>query len=146
MNYMVANRNRVNELDRIFDTFFNYDNTPAKVNGVRVPAVDISESEKGYDIVAELPGFSEEELDIQVKENLLTLSAEKMESAEKSEKKDEVKILKRERSSLSFKRSFYLPKDASPENIEAVFKNGLLTLSIGKKEEVKPQIIKVKTN
>jgi HSP20 family molecular chaperone IbpA len=140
MNYMVA-RNRVNDLDRVFDAFFNDQSTPA----VRVPAVDITESDKGYDIVAELPGFNEDELDIQVKENLLTISAERMEEAEKKEKKDEVRILKKERAALSFKRSFYLPKDASAENVEASFNNGLLTISIAKKEEVKPQVIKIKT-
>jgi HSP20 family molecular chaperone IbpA len=129
MNYMVA-RNRVNDLDRVFDAFFNDQSTPA----VRVPAVDITESDKGYDIVAELPGFNEDELDIQVKENLLTISAERMEEAEKKEKKDEVRILKKERAALSF-----------TENVEASFNNGLLTISIAKKEEVKPQVIKIKT-
>ncbi|MBN2625336.1 MAG: Hsp20/alpha crystallin family protein [Spirochaetales bacterium] len=138
MNYMVT-KNRVNDLDRIFDSFF----TGSAAATPRVPAVDITESDKGYDIMAELPGFSEEELNIQVKENLLTISAEKGEV--KEEEKDEVKVLKRERASRSFKRSFYLPKDASSENIEALFENGLLTLSVAKKEEAKAQLIKVKT-
>ena len=142
MNYMVT-RNRVNDIDRIFDSFFNWDNAPA----ARVPAVDITETEKGYEITAELPGFSENELDIQVKENLLTISADKMAEAKKeeSDEKAEIRYLKKERSALSFKRSFYLPKDATSENIEAVFANGLLILSIAKKEEAKPLAIKVKT-
>ncbi len=142
MNYMVT-RNRVNDIDRIFDSFLNWDNSPA----ARVPAVDITETEKGYEITAELPGFSENELDIQVKENLLTISADKMTEAKKeeSDEKAEIRYLKKERSALSFKRSFYLPKDATSENIEAVFANGLLTLSIAKKEEAKPLAIKVKT-
>ncbi|MDC7224832.1 MAG: Hsp20/alpha crystallin family protein [Spirochaetales bacterium] len=145
MNYMVS-RNRVNDMDRIFNSFFNWNETPAAA-AARVPAVDITESEKGYEIFAELPGFSEDELNLQVKDNLLTITAEKMEEAKKEEKdeKDEVRYLKRERSLRSFKRSFYLPKDATSENIEAVFKDGLLTLSIAKKEEAKPLAIKVRT-
>ncbi|MDC7220601.1 MAG: Hsp20/alpha crystallin family protein [Spirochaetales bacterium] len=143
MNYMVT-RNRVNDVDRLFDSFFNWNEAP-KTAASRVPAVDITESEKGYEIVAELPGFSEEELDLQVKDNLLTITAEKMEKAEKKDEADEVRYLKRERSVKSFKRSFYLPKDATNESIEAVFKNGLLSLSIAKKEEAKPMAIKVKT-
>ena len=143
MNYMVT-RNRVNEMDRLFDSFFNWENTSA---AARVPAVDIIETEKGYEIAAELPGFAEDELDIQVKENLLTISAEKMAEAKKeeSDETEEVRYLKRERPAHSFKRSFYLPKDATSENIEAVFSNGLLTLSIAKKEEAKPLAIKVRT-
>jgi HSP20 family molecular chaperone IbpA len=142
MNYMVS-KNRVSDMDRLFDSFFRWDSAPA----AGVPAVDITETEKGYEIVAELPGFSDDELEIQVKENLLTISAEKMEKAEKKEKddKDEVRYLKRERTSRSFKRSFYLPKDARQDGIEAEFKNGLLTLSLAKQEEAKPLTIKVKT-
>jgi len=138
MNYVVT-KNRVNELDRLFDSLY----TGGAAAATRVPAVDITESDRGYDIMAELPGFSKEELNIQVKENLLTISAEKGEV--KGEAGEGVKVLKRERASRSFKRSFYLPKDASSENIEALLENGLLTLSIAKKEEAKAQLIKVKT-
>jgi HSP20 family protein len=146
MNYMVS-RNRANDMDRLFNSFFNWNETPPVAAAARVPAVDITESEKGYEIVAELPGFSEDELNLQVKDNLLTISAEKMVEAKKEEKdeQEEVRYLKRERSIKSFKRSFYLPKDATNENIEAVFKDGLLSLSVGKKEEAKPLAIKVKT-
>ena len=138
MNYMVAKRNNslMNDFDRFFDSLFRYEETPP----VRVPAVDIVEKEGVYEITAELPGFDEKELEIQVKENLLTLSAEHREKKEEEEKH----FLKRERSFVSFKRSFYLPKDASSENIEASFSNGLLSLSIPKKEEKKPVNIKVK--
>ncbi len=142
MNYMVT-KNRVNDMDRLFDSFFRWDSAPS----AGVPAVDITESETGYEIVAELPGFSEDELDIQVKENLLTIRAERMEKAEKegAEEKSEVRYLKRERSISSYSRSFYLPKDAQKEGIEAEFKNGLLTLTVAKQEEAKPLTIQVKT-
>lgn len=146
MNYMVTKRNgsAVNDFDRIFDSFFNRGEVQS---ATRVPAVDIVESEKGYEIMAELPGFSEDELDIKVKDNLLTISAQRLEQSEKKEsvEKAEKNYLKRERASHSFKRSFYLPKDASAESIEAVFNQGLLSLNIGKKEEAKPLSIKVNT-
>ena len=137
MNYMAVKRNNtpVSDFDKLFDSLFRNDQVPS----ARVPAVDIVEREGDYEITAELPGFSEKELDIQVKDNLLTISA-----GRKENKSGGKHFLKRERPSVAFKRSFYLPKDASANDIEAVFANGLLTLSVAKKEEAKPVFIKVK--
>jgi len=101
------------------------------------PVVDIREDQDQYIIEAELPGFNEELINLSVKDNLLTIEAEE----EKEEK--EVLYLIRERRFRSFKRSFVLPKDADSKAIHAEFENGLLNLSIPKKEEAKPISIKI---
>lgn len=125
------------DFDKIMDSFFN----TAPSRKVRVPSVDIRESESGYSLEAELPGLTENDVDVQVEENLLTISSKK--SEEKEEKND--RYVMRERSAMEFQRSFVLPKDADSQAIEARFKNGLLTLDIPKLPETKPRQIKVKS-
>lgn len=106
-------------------------------NATRTPAVDIREEEDQFLIEAELPGYSEKDMDIKVEDNLLTLKAEKKESSE------EVSYLRKERSSRDYKRTFVLPRNVDSKNIKADFKDGILTLSLGKKEEAKPVSIKI---
>jgi HSP20 family protein len=121
-------------LDRIFEDDF--------VPGFkgRVPAVDVREKDGRYLIEAELPGVSEKDLKVELKDGLLTLSTSKVE-----ETKDEsITWLRRERSSFSFTRSFSLPEDADGEKIEAHFKDGLLIIELPKKAEAAPRIVQVK--
>ncbi len=125
------------EMDRVFDSLFN--DLPSFNN--RIPSVDVREEEGRYILEAELPGMTEKDIEVKVDENLLSISANKME--EKKEEKKNGYLLKERRSS-SFKRSFVLPKDADREKINASFKNGLLSLEIPKTEKAKPKLIKVK--
>jgi len=125
------------DFDRILDSFFNTSSSPR----VRMPSVDIRNSESGYTLEAELPGLTEKDVDVQVEENLLTISSKQ--SEEKEEKKE--RYIMKERSDMEFRRSFVLPKDADNQNIEALFKNGLLTLNIPKLPETKPRQIQVKS-
>jgi HSP20 family protein len=121
-------------LDRVFEDDF----VPGFTG--RVPAVDVREKDGRYLIEAELPGVSEKDLKVELKDGLLTLSTSKVE-----EKKEEsVKWLRRERSSFSFARSFALPEDADGEKIEAHFKDGLLIIEMPKKAEAAPRIVQVK--
>lgn len=126
------------DFDKILGSFFN---TSAATPKVRLPSVDIREDETGYYLEAELPGLNETDVDVQVEENLLTISSKQKE--EKEEKKD--RYIMKERSEREFRRSFVLPRDADNSAIEARFTSGLLTLAIPKLPETKPRQIQVKS-
>ncbi|HWZ96337.1 MAG TPA: Hsp20/alpha crystallin family protein [Candidatus Dormibacteraeota bacterium] len=103
------------------------------------PAVDIFENEHELIVKADLPDVKPEELDIRVENNILTIRGER-----KFEKKvDEKNYLRLERSYGSFARSFSLSNTVNSEAIKADYKDGVLTLTIPKREEAKPKQIKV---
>jgi len=103
------------------------------------PAVDIFETEHELVVKADLPDIKPEELDIRVENNILTIRGER-----KFEKKvNENNYLRVERSYGSFSRSFSLANTVNTEAIKAEYKNGVLTLTIPKREEAKPKQIKV---
>ena len=103
------------------------------------PAVDIYENEHGLTVKADLPDVDSKDLDIRVENNILTIRGER-----KFEKKQsEGNYLRVERSYGTFARSFSLANTVNAEAIQADYKNGVLTLSIPKREEAKPKQIKV---
>lgn len=103
------------------------------------PAVDIFESEHELVVKADVPDLKPEELDIRVENNILTIRGER-----KFEKKvDEKNYLRVERAYGSFARSFSLANTVNSEAIQADYKDGVLTLTIPKREEAKPKQIKV---
>ena len=103
------------------------------------PAVDIFENEHELIVKADLPDVKPEELDIRVENNILTIRGER-----KFEKKvDEKNYLRVERSYGAFARSFALANTVNSEAIKADYKDGVLTLTIPKREEAKPKQIKV---
>jgi len=103
------------------------------------PAVDIFENEHELIVKADLPDVKPEELDIRVENNILTIRGER-----KFEKKvDEKNYLRVERSYGTFARSFALANTVNSEAIKADYKDGVLTLTIPKREEAKPKQIKV---
>jgi HSP20 family protein len=103
------------------------------------PAVDIYETEQELVVKADLPDINPAELDIRVENNILTIRGER-----KFEKKvNEDNYLRVERTYGSFARSFSLASTVNSEAIKADYSNGVLTLSIPKREEAKPKQIKV---
>jgi len=103
------------------------------------PAVDIYESEHELVVKADIPDIKPEELDIRVENNILTIRGER-----KFEKKvDEKNYLRVERTYGSFSRSFSLANTVNSEAIKAEYKDGVLTLTVPKREEAKPKQIKV---
>jgi HSP20 family protein len=124
----------------ILDNVFDGDYFPTLA--ARSPAVNVREKDGRYLIEAELPGLSEKDLKLELKNNLLTLSTEKKE--EKNDKADDGKWIRRERRESCFSRSFELPDDADGEKIEAKFKDGLLTVELPKKTEATPKLVPVK--
>ncbi|HMI54040.1 MAG TPA: Hsp20/alpha crystallin family protein [Candidatus Saccharimonadales bacterium] len=103
------------------------------------PAVDILETEHALVVEADLPDVNPEELDIRVENNILTIRGER--KFEKTVK--ESNYLRVERSYGTFARSFSLPNTVKSEAIKADYQNGVLKLSIPKREEAKPKQIKV---
>jgi HSP20 family protein len=103
------------------------------------PAVDIYETEHELVVKADLPDVKPEDLDIRVENNILTIRGER-----KFEKKvSEDKYLRVERACGSFSRSFSLANTVNTEAIKADYKDGVLALTIPKREEAKPKQIKV---
>ncbi len=103
------------------------------------PSADISETDDSYEVRAELPGVTKDDVHISVKEDLLTIKGEK-----RQEKTDDSKDYRRvERRYGRFERRFSLPPKVKADSIKAEFKDGVLTLSIPKPEEVKPKEIPI---
>jgi HSP20 family protein len=103
------------------------------------PAVDIYETENELVIKADLPDVNPQNLDIRVENNILTIRGErKFESKVKEDN-----YLRVERAYGSFSRSFSLANSVKTDDIKADYQNGVLTLSLPKREEAKPKQIKV---
>ncbi len=102
------------------------------------PAVDIREEDKQYVVEAEIPGYAEGDVEVNVDKHVLHIASKKQE-----EKKADRKYLVRERVESSFERAFSLPDDVDESKISGSFKNGVLTVILPKKEEAKPQKIQI---
>lgn len=103
------------------------------------PAVDIYETPNELVVKADLPDVNEKDIDIRVENNLLTIRGER--KVEKSV--SEENFLRVERTYGSFSRSFSLPNTVNAEAIAADYKNGVLTVTLPKREESKPRQVKV---
>jgi len=103
------------------------------------PAIDIAESEKTYEITAELPGMDEKNIEVKVTNGNLTIKGEKQE--EKEEKKKDYYL--HERHFGSFERSFDVPEGVDADKIEANFKKGVLTVTLPKKPEAQKPAKKI---
>jgi HSP20 family protein len=106
------------------------------------PPVDIHETENELIVEADLPGMNENDLDIRVENNMLTIAGERKFQSEVKED-DYLRI---ERTYGSFNRSFGLPSAVNAEAIKAEYKNGVLTLELPKRDEAKPRQVKINVN
>ena len=98
-------------------------------NGIAGMRVDVHETDDSYDIHADLPGVEKDDIEITLLNDVLTVSAKKN---TESEKKKKGKVIYRERSSGSISRSFSVSPGTTQADIEANFKDGVLTLSVPK--------------
>jgi len=103
------------------------------------PPVDIYEDEHSITVQAELPGINEKDLDIRLENNILTISGER--KLENEQKQDNFHRI--ERSYGRYTRSFTLPSSVDTEHINAQFENGVLKVTMAKREEAKPRQIKI---
>lgn len=108
------------------------------------PRMDVAETEKGYELTADLPGMQDKEVDISVSNDVLTITGERSYERES----DGRSVHLSERGFGTFKRSFSLPDDVDQDQIQASLKNGVLAVFLPKSEEVAPpsRQIKVKTS
>ncbi|MCB1672892.1 MAG: Hsp20/alpha crystallin family protein [Gammaproteobacteria bacterium] len=129
-------RNQLGNLDSLFDDFFTgFPVLMGKSDLARsfsAMRVDIHEDDAGYEITAELPGVKKEDISVTLKNHVLTINASK-ETA--SEKKKHGKVIRQERSSGAFSRSFSVDEGIRQEDIKAAFSDGVLTLTIPRKVE-----------
>ena len=123
--------------NRLFDGYTN-----DEVVGWNAPAVDVRETEEDYVVEMDLPGRTEKDLNVEVKDNVLTISSLKEEAKEAKENG----YILRERRESSFTRSFRLPRGVDAGKIQATFKNGVLELHVPKAPEAKPQKIQIAAN
>ncbi|UCC69186.1 MAG: Hsp20/alpha crystallin family protein [Armatimonadota bacterium] len=122
------------DLDRLFDSFFG---RPLlrweQEEGVRVPAVDLTETENEVVVTAELPGVERKDLDVEVLPEALTLKAE---MSQESEQKEET-YHRRERVWGRFERTLSLPAEVVADQVKAVFKDGVLEVRLPKTEQAR---------
>jgi HSP20 family protein len=127
------------EMDDLLRGFFEPWEMPLWGRG-RWPAIDIAEKDDKFLVKAEVPGCKADDIDISVHGNMLTISGEKKQEEESREKG----CYHVERSYGSFRRDLNLPSDIDPDKVEAVCKDGILTLTLPKTERAKPIKVKVK--
>jgi len=112
----------------------NLDENLSVWNGSQ-PAVNVKEDADGFALALAAPGYGKEDIEVKIEENVLTISSEKKDEA--TEKEGE-KFTRKEFKYAAFKRTFTLPDTVDSTKIVANYENGILNLSIPKKEEAKP--------
>ncbi|MCP5514195.1 MAG: Hsp20 family protein [Spirochaetales bacterium] len=120
----------------LFDDFFDF----SLNDEFKKPLTDIVEKEGSFDFAIELPGFSEDEIDVRLEKDVLTIKAEKAAREEKEEGSRNIISERLEK----YYRSFILPENADGEKISAKFENGVLSLEVSKKEKELPRKIEIK--
>lgn len=125
------------EMDRLFEDFFapaaegRAFGAPAQTAALLRPSIDVEETDQAYLVSAELPGLSEQDIELNLRDNALTISGEK-----KSERRDE-KGGRRyaERSYGRFERTIPFPAEVDADHVDASFRNGVLTVTLPKNEK-----------
>jgi HSP20 family protein len=125
----------------LFRDFFRtgWDENNSLVSSAWTPPVDIAEDADRIRVTAELPGFKEEDVHVELNGDVLTLSGER----KRDEEKKDVNYTRVERSYGHFTRSFTLPSTVDREKVKASFASGLLTIELPKKPESKPRQIPI---
>ena len=129
-------QNRVNSL---FQDYGRTGQDELTASGSFVPPVDVYEDEHKVTLKLEIPGINQDDVDIRLENNTLTVRGER--KFEKEEKEENFHRI--ERRYGSFYRAFTLPNTVDSENVNANYDNGVLTIKLAKKAEAKPKQIKV---
>lgn len=139
------NANKRSYVDDILNNFFNeiasfsYSYPVSYNDRMLSPRTDITENESEYHLELELPGVTQDNIDLKIDSNILIIEGKKEQS---SEKKDHNYHMQ-ERYYGSFSRSISLPSNIDEEHVEANFKDGILSIKIPKKEQSKAKKIKI---
>lgn len=137
--------NGIPALGNVFEDFFNTAFPEKFMNerSVFTPSVNIAENEKAYSLEFAVPGFEKKDFNIEIEKEFIKISGKKEISAEVKEKN----FTRKEFSFGSFERTFTLPEQVETEKIEALYENGILHVTLPKKEvkaETKSQKIEIK--
>ena len=121
----------------LFDDFFDYPFKGFEWGGNSMMSTDVKDTENGYEVTMNLPGVKKEDIKAQLKNGYLTINASS--NSNKDEKDKDGKYIRKERYSGTCSRSFYVGDQITEEDIKAKFENGILKLTIPKKDE-KPAV------
>ena len=130
-----------NEMNRLFNTVFDAPAPAGNGGAMRrwVPAMDLVETDDNFVLRADLPGMTQEDVNIELEDNVLTVSGER--KAQHETKQEGYHRV--ERAFGSFSRSLTLPKGVDADAVTAKFDNGVLEISVPKPEERKPRRIAI---
>jgi HSP20 family protein len=128
------------EMNRLFNSFFD---TPNQGSGATyrrwIPAMDLVETDDSFVLKADLPGLAESDVNIELDDNVLTISGER-----KSEHEDrKAGYCRVERSYGSFRRSLTLPEGVDPESVKATFDKGVLEVTVPKPAQQTPRKVQI---
>jgi len=122
--------------DNLFSPEFNgLNRSGLNASGLTFPKVNISQDKDSYHLELAVPGIAKEDVNIKLDQEILSISSEKKDEAQKEAKG----YSRMEFSFTSFERKFNLPEDADSDKISANYINGILFIQIPKREETKPQ-------
>jgi HSP20 family protein len=127
-------------VNRLFEESFPRGEREGLTKSDWAPAVDVYEDAEAIRIEAELPGLTKENVSVRLENNVLTVEGERKLARE--DKRDNYHRI--ERAYGSFVRSFTIPSNVNPEKVDAEFKDGVLRITLPKREEAKPKQIDVK--
>jgi HSP20 family protein len=129
-----------NEMNRLFNSFFDTP-TPANGRALRrwIPPMDLTETDTDFVLKADLPGMSESDVNIELEDNVLTISGER--KAEHEERKAGYHRV--ERSFGSFRRALALPDGVDPEAVKATFADGVLEVTVPKPAQQLPRKVQI---
>ena len=127
-------------MDRLFDDAFTRPLSVRDGWSMASPAIDMYQTDNEVVVRASIPGIKAEEVQINVTGELLTLKGEARQEEDRQERSWHI----REQRFGSFERSIVLPTDVKSDQAEAVFENGILTITLPKADEVKPKTINIK--
>ena len=129
--------------ENLFDDFFDDFEKPVKRQFRFTPAAavmktDIRETDQGFELDIDLPGYKKEDVKAELKDGYMTITAEAKKSED--EKDQEGRYIRRERYVGSSSRSFYVGEEITEEDIKAKFEDGILKVFVPKKEPKEPEI------
>ena len=124
--------------ENLFDDWMDFsfpdiDKTLYGKHAKNMMKTDVKETDQGYEVAIDLPGFKKDEIKLELNDGYLTISAEK--GLDKDEKDKENRYIRRERYASSMSRSFYVGESLTEQDIHAKYENGILTLDVPKEDK-----------
>ena len=124
--------------ENLFDDWMDFsfpdiDKTLYGKHAKNMMKTDVKETDRGYEVAIDLPGFKKDEIKLELNDGYLTISAEK--GLDKDEKDKENRYIRRERYAGSMSRSFYVGESLTEQDIHAKYENGILTLDVPKEDK-----------